>query len=141
MMLWSGPTLPLIALVWPLVLGALCLIPALRRHALRVLPVAPLPALVLALGGATGVTEAPVLLLGVVLTGGPEAMLLLAMTAALWTAAGIFAQGMACGHAQTGGVRGFLVPDARWKSRRVPGADVITFYVAFARCRWPPMCW
>jgi len=131
MILWSGPLLPLFALIWPMLLGLALILPALRDHALRVLPLAPLPALVLALAGQTGETVAPELLLEVRLVLDESTRLLLGMTAAVWLAAGVFAQSMSGGRnlplfagfwclTLTGNLGVFLA------------ADVITFYVAFA---------
>ncbi len=131
MTFWTGPALPLLALIWPLMLGALCPLPAMRRHALRLLPLAPLPALALAILCYADTTTAPLLLMGVVLIGGAEAMLLLAMTAVLWTAAGVFAQGMARG--PNGAVfAGFWCLTLAGNLGVFLAADVVTFYVAFA---------
>jgi hydrogenase-4 component B len=131
MTLWTGPALPLFTLIWPLMLGALCPLPALRPHALRLLPLAPLPALALAVVGFADTSAAPILLMGVVLTGGAEAMLLLAMTAAVWTAAGVFAQGMSGG--RHGAVfAGFWCLTLAGNLGVFLAADVVTFYVAFA---------
>jgi hypothetical protein len=91
---WIGPFLPLAALIWPLLLGALTALPPLRPVAVRLLPVAPVPALWLAVAGGQGVTAAPDLLLGVTLELDDARRLLLGMTAALWLVAGLAAQPM-----------------------------------------------
>lgn len=131
MMLWSGPVLPLAALIWPLVLGFAMVLPPLWAHALRLLPLAPLPALMLALLGQADETAAPMLLLGLRLAIDESTRLLLGMTAGLWLAAGLFAQSM------TGGRN--LAPFAGFWCLTLTGnlgvflaADVITFYAAFA---------
>lgn len=92
----QGPALPLLVLVWPLFLGALGLVPGVRRHALRLIVLAPLPALALVQTGLTRgtgmTTEIPYLLLGVTLGAARPALLLLGLTAVLWLATGIYAQ-------------------------------------------------
>ncbi len=92
MTLLDGPPLPLLALLAPLVLAGLAWLPRLRARALLLLPVAPLPALLLALAGPReGETIVPDLLFGVVLGLDGDRALLLAMAAALWLAAGLYA--------------------------------------------------
>lgn len=131
MTLWTGPLLPLAALVWPLLLAALSALPVMRAQALRLLPLAPLPALWLAAMGDDEITTAPDLLLGVTLGFDDAGRLLLGMTAALWTLAGLAAQSMARSPriaifacfwllTLTGNLGVYLA------------LDVITFYVAFA---------
>lgn len=131
MILWSGPLLPLAVLIWPLLLGLAVALPWLRSHALRLLPLAPLPALFLALAGQTGETTAPELLLGVRLAMDESTRLLLGMTAGLWLAAGVYAQSM------TGGrnlalFAGFWCLTLTGNLGVFLAVDVITFYVAFA---------
>lgn len=131
MMLWSGPFLPLATLIWPLLLGLAAALPPVRAHALRLLPLAPLPALILALAGQTGETAAPVLLLGVRLALDESTRLLLGMTAALWLVAGFYAQSMRGGR-NLALFSGFWCLTLAGNLGVFLAGDVITFYVAFA---------
>lgn len=131
MILWSGPFLPLAALIWPLLLGLAVALPPVRAHALRLLPLAPLPALALALMGQSDETAAPILLLGVRLAMDESTRLLLGMTAGLWLAAGIFAQSMAGGR-NLALFAGFWCLTLTGNLGVFLAVDVITFYAAFA---------
>lgn len=131
MTLWTGPILPMVALTWPLLLGALAALPAMRRFAVRLLPLAPLPALWLAIMGGHGVTTAPDLLLGVTLDLDEARRLLLGMTAALWTVAGLAAQPMA-GKPHATMFSGFWCLVLAGNLGVFMALDVATFYVAFA---------
>lgn len=131
MMLWSGPFLPLAALIWPLLLGLFVALPVMRARALRLLPLAPLPALALALVGQTGETVAPALLLGVRLGLDESTRLLLGMTAGLWLAAGIYAQSMAA-ERNLALFAGFWCLTLTGNLGVFLAVDVITFYVSFA---------
>jgi len=131
MILWTGPFLPLAALIWPLLLAALTALPALRESGVRLLPFAPLPALWLALAGGDGVTWVPDLLLGVTLGLGQGARLLLGMTAVLWCIAGLAAQTMA-GRANMALFSGFWGLTLTGNLAVFLAQDVVTFYVAFA---------
>jgi hydrogenase-4 component B len=131
MILWNGPLLPLAALVWPLLLAALAALPGLRGNAVRLLPLAPLPALWLALSGVEGTTTAPNLLLGVTLALEPGARLLLGMAAALWCIAGLAAQPMT-GRPNTAIFAGFWCVTLAGNLGVFLAQDVVTFYAAFA---------
>ena len=131
MTLWTGPFLPLAALIWPLLLGLSMALPRLRPYALRLLLLAPLPALVLALTGQEATTGAPEVLLGVTLALTEAGRLLLGMTAGLWLAAGLFAQSMAGGR-NLALFAGFWCLTLAGNLGVFLAADVITFYVAFA---------
>jgi hydrogenase-4 component B len=132
-MIWaSGSLLPLVALVWPLLLGLLAAVPAVRPRALRLLPLAPLPALWLALGGVEGATSAPNLLLGVTLGAGRPAALLLGLTATLWFAAAIHAQGSMAGTRKPAVFSGLWCLTLAGNLGVFLAQDVATFYVAFA---------
>jgi formate hydrogenlyase subunit 3/multisubunit Na+/H+ antiporter MnhD subunit len=128
---WIGPFLPLAALIWPLLLGALTALPPLRPVAVRLLPVAPVPALWLALAGGQGVTDAPDLLLGVTLELDDARRLLLGMTAALWLVAGLAAQPMT-GRPHTAIFSGFWCLVLAGNLGVFLAQDVVTFYVSFA---------
>jgi hydrogenase-4 component B len=132
-MTWaSGVPLPLVALVWPLLLGLLAAVPVIRRHALRLLPLAPLPALWLALGGVEGSTAAPGILLGVTLGAERPAALLLGLTAMLWFAAAVHAQGYMAGTRKPAVFSGFWCLTLAGNLGVFLAQDVATFYVAFA---------
>jgi hydrogenase-4 component B len=128
----TGPLLPLAALIWPLVLGMLAALPAIRPHALRLLPLAPLPALWLAVAGVDGLTQAPYLLLSVTLAADRPATLLLGLTAALWFAAAIHAQGSMAGTPKPAVFSGFWCLTLAGNLGVFLAQDVVTFYVAFA---------
>lgn len=131
MTLWSGPLLPLAALIWPLALGLAAALPPVRARALHLLPLAPLPALVLALAGVAGQTDAPMLLLGVRLALDESARPLLGMVAALWLLAGVYAQSMAGGR-YLPMFAGFWCLTLTGNLGVLLAADVVTFYVSFA---------
>ena len=131
MTLWSGPLLPLAALVWPLLLAALTALPGLRAQGVRLLPLAPLPALWLAVAGSEGVTTAPDLLLGVTLGVTEGGRLLLGMTAALWCLAGLAAQPMA-GKPNVAIFAGFWILTLTGNLGVFLARDIVTFYAAFA---------
>lgn len=131
--LWEGPLLPLAALIWPLLLGALVALPALRARALAVLPLAPLPALWLALSGAPAqVTRADDLLFGVVLGLAPSGAVMLGMIAALWLAAGSHALGYMRAPRDAAVFAGFWCLTLAGNLGVVLARDLVTFYVAFA---------
>ncbi|MFP4327554.1 MAG: proton-conducting transporter membrane subunit [Paracoccaceae bacterium] len=131
MMEWTDPILPLAALGWPLLLAVLAVLPALRRHAVRLLPLSPLPALWLALAGSDMQSSAPDLLLGVTLGLDPARRLLLGMTAALWCLAALAAQPMA-GRPGAAMFAGFWGLTLAGNLGVFLARDVATFYVAFA---------
>jgi hydrogenase-4 component B len=136
MSLPSGSLIPLLALTWPLLMGALAAVPAIRPHALRLLPLAPLPALwlaaLLAWGDLQMPTEAPDLLLGVVLGAQAPAALLFGTTAALWFMAAIYAQGYMAGTRSPAVFTGFWCLTFTGNLGVFLAADVATFYVSFA---------
>ncbi|RBI86410.1 NADH/ubiquinone/plastoquinone (complex I) [Rhodosalinus halophilus] len=131
MTLWVGPLLPLAALVWPLLIGAAAALPGVRDRAMRLLWLAPLPALWLALAGESAATLAPDLLLGVTLGLDPGRRLLLGMTAALWIVAGLAAQPMA-ERPRAAIFAGFWCLTLSGNLAVFLAQDVVTFYVAFA---------
>ncbi|WP_349367709.1 complex I subunit 5 family protein [Salinarimonas sp.] len=129
----EGPLLPFLALAWPLLLGALASLPAMRPRALVLLPLAPLPALIAAFGAPHGVeTRAPDLLLGVVLALDPAAALLLGIVAALWTLAGVYALGYMRGTHKPATFTGFWCLTLAGNLGVFLARDVATFYVSFA---------
>lgn len=128
-----GPALLVAALAIPLALLAARLSPKLRRHALALLPLAPLPALaaaLLAISGAPLAYTQPTLRLSLFLDA-PGAMLL-AVAALLWIAAGAYAFADMRGRPNaerfavswlltlTGSLGVFIA------------ADLLTFYLVFA---------
>ncbi len=128
----SGNPLFLLALAWPLVLAGIAALPPVRRHAIRLLPFAPLPALWLGLTGAKGEARFPDLLLGVTLAADPAAVLLFVMTAVLWFAAAIYAQVYLATTRKPAVFSGFWCLTLAGNLGVFLAADVITFYVAFA---------
>lgn len=127
-----GPALPLAALIWPLLIGLVAALPAVRAHALRLLPFAPLPALWLALVGIDGSTLAPDLLLGITLGAARPAALLFGLTAILWFAAAIHAQGSMKNTQNPAVFTGFWCLTLAGNLGVFLAQDVATFYVAFA---------
>ena len=131
MMLWSGSWLPFFALAWPLLLAGLVAHPWARPHGLRCLPLAPLPALWLGIFPPEGSTLLPGVFLGVSLGLDEGRALLLSMTAALWTLAGLAAQRMA-GERRLGVFAAFWGLTLTGNLGVVLAQDVATFYIAFA---------
>jgi len=130
--LYSGSLVPFAVLLWPLLVGLAPIVPQWRRDALRLLPLAPLPALVFALAGAPGAVVLPDLMLGVELAGVPDAAMFLGMTALVWTVAGWYAAlGMTRG-TEAGIFSGFWCLTLAGNLGVFLAADVITFYLAFA---------
>ncbi len=128
--LWR--TLPLLVLVWPLLLAVIGALPPCRRHALRLLPLAPLPALALVMVPGAWSLHLPDLLLGARLELTPGFRWLLGMTATVWLFAGLFAQtDGACGK-KPAILAGFWCLTLSGNLGVFLAADVVTFYVAFA---------
>lgn len=130
-MFWTGPFLPLAALIWPLIVAGLITLPALRGQAVRLLPLAPLPALFVALSATDAMTTAPDLLMGVTLQLDASGRLLLGLTATLWLIAGLAAQPMA-GKANMAVFSGFWCLTLAGNLAVFMAQDIVTFYVAFA---------
>lgn len=130
--LYTGSLMPLAVLVWPLLLGLVPLVPRWRAGALRVLPLAPLPALAFAAAGASGTTVLPDLLLGVQLAAVPGGALLLGMTALVWTVAGVHAALTMKSGVQAGNFVGFWCLTLAGNLGVFLAGDVVTFYLAFA---------
>ncbi|MGY6536052.1 MAG: proton-conducting transporter transmembrane domain-containing protein [Pararhodobacter sp.] len=132
----QGSLWPLLVLVWPLLLGLVPLLPAGGRLALRVLPLAPLPALGFALAGAPGTVRVPDLLLdvqlGAGLTGMPGGALLIGMVAMVWAVAGWQAALSMAPGPQTGILAGFWCLTLAGNLGVLMAGDAVTFYVAFA---------
>jgi formate hydrogenlyase subunit 3/multisubunit Na+/H+ antiporter MnhD subunit len=129
----TGPWLPLLALVTPLLLALLASLPPLRRHAVRLLPLAPLPALPVALVGARGgTTTAPDLLLGVQLGLDERGALFLGMAATLWLLAGLYAATYLRDTRQPAVFTGFWCLTLAGNLGVFLAQDVATFYIAFA---------
>ncbi len=131
MTLWSGPFLPFLALLWPLVIAAVALLPGMGRTVLRLLPLAPVPALWLGLMPTTGTTLLPEILLGVSLGLDPGRALLMAMTAALWILAALAAQRMG-DEPRLAAFAGFWALTLTGNLGVLLSQDIATFYVSFA---------
>ncbi len=130
--LYSGSLVPFAVLLWPLLVGLAPIVPRWRQDALRLLPLAPLPALVFALAGAPGAVVLPDLMLGVELAGVPDAALFLGMTALVWTIAGWYAALSMTRGTEAGIFAGFWCLTLAGNLGVFLAADVITFYLAFA---------
>lgn len=130
--LYSGSLVPLAVLLWPLLVGLASIVPRWRKDALRLLPLAPLPALGFALAGAPGAVVFPDLMLGVKLAGVPDAALFLGMTALVWTVAGWYAALSMTRGTEAGIFAGFWCLTLAGNLGVFLAADVITFYLAFA---------
>ena len=128
----TSATLPFFALLWPLALACAAALPHVRRHAMRLLPLAPLPALWLGLTGARERTSIPDMLLGMELAAVPAGALMLALTAGLWLAAGVFAQSYMADTRKPAVFAGFWCLTLVGNIGVFLAADVVTFYVAFA---------
>ncbi len=128
----DGTPWPLAVLVWPLLVALLPALPGGTGPALRLLPVAPLPALVFAIWGNPGSTAVPDLLLGMHLGAVPAGMLLLGMTAAVWAAAGLHAALTIGPDRKAAILCGFWCVTLAGNLGVFLAADVVTFYVAFA---------
>lgn len=131
-MIEEGPTLPFLALVWPLALACAAALPLVRRHAMWLLPLAPLPALWLGLTGIREQTSVPAALLGTELAAVPSGSLMLALTAGLWLAAGVFAQNYMSSTRKPAVFAAFWCLTLAGNIGVFLAADVVTFYVAFA---------
>lgn len=129
---YSGSLLPFAVLLWPLLVGLAPLVPRWRNDALRLLPLAPLPALGFALAGAPGAVVFPDLMLGVELAGVPDAALFLGMTALVWTIAGWYAALSMTRGAEAGIFSSLWCLTLAGNLGVFLAADIITFYLAFA---------
>lgn len=131
-MLFQGSVWPFLVLAWPLFLGLVPVLPVWRDQAPLILPLAPLPALGLALMGAPGGASIPDLLLGVELVPAPGGTLLLGMTAMVWTVAG-WQAALSIGRGpQAGILTGFWCLTLAGNLGVFLAGDVVTFYTAFA---------
>jgi len=130
--LWQGPLLPLIALAWPLLIGCLISLPVLRKRAIKLLPLAPLPALALVIAPPAEATLVPTLLLGLSLEIDQVGRVLLAMCAALWLAAAVYAAAYMRRPRKPAIFSGFWCLTLAGNIGVFLAADAVTFYVAFA---------
>lgn len=130
--LFSGSLVPFGVLVWPLLIGLVPVVPRWRRHALTLLPLAPLPALGFALAGAPGAVVLPDLMLGVDLAAGPDTALLMGMTALVWAVAGWHGALTMARGTNAGIFTGFWCLTLAGNLGVFLAADIITFYLAFA---------
>jgi hydrogenase-4 component B len=133
MTLVSGPLLPLLALVFPLALGVIASIPMVRPHAIKLLPLAPLPGLACAfLSPRDTATEIPDLLLGVRLGLDDASALLLGMASFLWLMAGIYSAAYMRDTQRRAVFSGFWCLTLAGNLGVFLARDVATFYVSFA---------
>jgi formate hydrogenlyase subunit 3/multisubunit Na+/H+ antiporter MnhD subunit len=119
------------ALVLPVLL-ALAMIPAhTRRPALALAPLAPLPALGLALFRADSGAELPGVLLGMSLGLDGTTRVFLLFTAALWTAAGIYARSYLGGALNRHRFFGFFLVTMTGNLGLILARDIASFYLFF----------
>ncbi|GGA61946.1 complex I subunit 5 family protein [Pelagibacterium lentulum] len=129
----SGPLFPLFVLIWPLVLGLAASLPSVRSNAIVLLPLAPLPALVLAVVGPLNIpTEAGILLLGVTLNLDINGTLFLGAISGLWCLGGIFALGYMRMTPNPAVFAGFWCLTLSGNLGVVLSQDAGSFYVSFA---------
>ncbi len=128
----AAPFLPILVLIWPLTLAFIAALPRMRRHAVRLLPFAPLPALWFAFARPQEPSILPELLLGAELAAVPAGRLLLALTAALWLAAALYAQAYMKDTTKPAVFAGFWCLTLAGNLGVFLSADVVTFYMAFA---------
>ena len=130
--LYTGSLAPFAVLLWPLLIGLVPVVPRWRRPVLRVLPLAPLPALVFALAGAPGQVVLPDLMLGVELAAVPDGALFLGMTALVWVVAGWHAALTMDRGGPAGIFTSFWCLTLAGNLGVFLAADIVTFYLAFA---------
>jgi hydrogenase-4 component B len=128
----SGSLVPLLVLAFPLALAPLAALPAVRGRALWLLPLAPLPAFVLALAGGEVAGRTDFLLLGTVLATDGIARPFLGFAALLWALAGLFAAVSMAGDRRVPVFTGFWCLTLAGNLGVFLARDVATFYVAFA---------
>ncbi|MDO8904815.1 complex I subunit 5 family protein [Hydrogenophaga sp.] len=129
----AGPWWPLLALATPLALAALAGLPRVRQHALLLLPLAPLPALPLAVVGTfADATTVPDLLLGVHLGLDDSARPFLLLTAWLWLMAGLYAATYLRNTRKPAVFTSFWCMTLAGNLGVFMAQDVATFYLAFA---------
>lgn len=115
----------------PLLLAGAALVPALRPLAVRLLPLAPVPALAAALLVPAGtVAQLPGVLLGAGLVLDTAGRLFLGFTALLWLAAGAHARATVAD--QRARFAGFWLLTLSGNLLAILAVDVISFYLGFA---------
>ncbi|MGY6638035.1 MAG: complex I subunit 5 family protein [Erythrobacter sp.] len=127
-----GDIWPFAVLVWPLLIGLVAALPGGARWALRLLPLAPLPALGFALAGAPGAVLLPDLILGTSLEAGRGGALFIAMTAVVWAVAGLHVALTFERGARNGVFAGFWCLTLAGNLGVFLAQDIASFYVAFA---------
>jgi hydrogenase-4 component B len=116
---------------FPLALTLLVLIPKAREALFKLLPIAPLPALLAALMIPGEVVQPlPRTLLGAALMLGETGRFFLGAGAFVWIVSGVFAR--ASVKHQTGRFAGFWLATLSGNMLLFVSADVVTFYLAFA---------
>ncbi|MEM8852567.1 MAG: complex I subunit 5 family protein, partial [Pseudomonadota bacterium] len=131
-MIWSGPLLPLVALIVPLLLALVVAIPSVRPRAMVVLPFAPLPALLLALFGQRGETTIAFdLLLSVRLGLDDGTAMFVGMTALLWALAGVYATAYLRRTRKPATFAAFWCLTLAGNLGVFLARDVVTFYASF----------
>ncbi len=128
-----GASLLALTLLVPLGVAFLGAVPAIRRHTLSMLPVAPVPALLaVLLTPRDMIFTAPDLLLGLALSLDDNGAMFLGMAALLWIAAGIYARFYMAASPHPVRFAAFWCLTLAGNLGVFIAADVATFYVAFA---------
>lgn len=127
-----GDIAPFAVLVWPLLIGLVAALPGGARWPLRLLPLAPLPALGFALAGAPGAVLLPDLILGTSLEAGRGGPLFIGMTAVVWAMAGLHVALTFERGARNGIFAGFWCLTLAGNIGVFLAQDIASFYVAFA---------
>jgi len=127
-----GDIAPFAVLVWPLLIGLVAALPGGARWALRLLPLAPLPALGFALAGAPGAVLLPDLILGTSLEVDRGGALFIGMTAVVWAVAGLHVALTFERGARNGIFAGFWCLTLAGNLGVFLAQDIASFYVAFA---------
>jgi multicomponent Na+:H+ antiporter subunit A len=127
----SGALLGL-ALAVPLVMLVACLWPAKRAHLPGWLAVAPVPALLAALGAPDGELALPQALLGLRLALNTPAAVLLGCAALLWIAGGVYATAWLRGRADSGRFVAWWLLTLTGSIGVFMAADLVSFYLLFS---------
>lgn len=125
--------LMILALAAPLLLALLVIWPVSRRHAERLAPLSPLPALLLALAACDGlVSDLPWLLLGSRLMLDETGRLFLGFTAVVWLLAGWYARSYLADDPRRHVFWGFYLATAAGNLGVCIAGDAASFYLLFA---------
>jgi formate hydrogenlyase subunit 3/multisubunit Na+/H+ antiporter MnhD subunit len=122
----------LVAVGLPPLLATLWLVPLFRRAAGALAPVAPLPALVVAVLGPAGEVTLPGVFTGVAFGADALGRAFLFFTAVLWVAAGLFARWYLRDDERRDAYFGFHLATLSGQIALVLAQDLLAFYLGFA---------